>query len=124
MRKYISIQAGDVVSIPLFGLLDHPGIVTERYTVISSSQEHGKVMEQSLKEFADGKTVSKKNQEKKFPSHTIVANARKLLGKEYDLLTFNCDHLVSLACTGKKSSDQLKKVGTCLGVLAVIAILR
>ena len=49
----------------------------------------------------------------------IIARAQALLGQRYDLLNFNCDHLVTYAATGVPSSPQLQ--GTVVG-LAVIAL--
>lgn len=49
----------------------------------------------------------------------IVARAQSLLGKKYDLVNFNCDHLVNYSQAGVVSSPQLQ-IFALLGALAVL----
>lgn len=52
-----------------------------------------------------------------YEQQQIVNRAKSLLGTRYDLLKFNCDHLVTYAQTGKASSPQLQ------GIVATIALI-
>jgi hypothetical protein len=51
----------------------------------------------------------------------IVARAQSQLGRRYDLLKFNCDHLVTYAQTGVANSPQLQALAGLTG-LAVVAL--
>lgn len=53
----------------------------------------------------------------------VVARAWALVGKEYNLLFFNCEHVASLALTGKAESPQVQAgVGWSLFGLLLLAI--
>ncbi len=53
----------------------------------------------------------------------VVARAWALVGKEYNLFLFNCEHVASLALTGKAESPQLQTgVGLSLLGLFVLAL--
>ena len=74
-----------------------------------------------LETFAEGqqvtlfKRVAKSIQEQ----NLVLARAHSLLGKEFNVLNFNCDHLVTYALAGVPTSPQL---GAVVGVLALAAL--
>ena len=85
---------GDVVSIRFGVVLSHYGVVTARGTVISNSRAHGGVIEQSLKEFANGRPVRLHGRYSGLEGHHVEIRARKRMGRDYDLFGSNCGHLV------------------------------
>lgn len=59
---------------------------------------------------------------------TVVTNALSLVGRDYDMLFFNCEHVANLAATGTAESKQVQGgvaaagVGTFLLGLVAVAI--
>lgn len=82
--------AGEIISIPLYGVLRHYGVVTSRGTVISNSRAGGGVIEQSLTEFENGKSVRRHGASSSEHAFQIEARARRKLGRSYDLTRSNC----------------------------------
>jgi len=88
------LSAGDIVSIRFSGVLRHYGVVTARGTVISNSQWHGGVVEQSYSEFANGKRVRSHRRPSNTEGYLVETRARRALGQGYDLAGSNCIDLV------------------------------
>jgi len=98
MKKHLGshghISPGDIVSIRFGGVLRHYGVATTRGTVISNSRRHDGVTEQSLDDFADGRSI--KVHRKSDAGHPIAAEARarRSLGASYRLVGANCGDFV------------------------------
>lgn len=101
--------AGDVVSIP-FGIgLRHYGVVTLKGTVISRSSRHEGVVEQSLTDFADGRTIKRHRSYSNRHVFEIEARARRVMGADYDLTGGNCVHFVRWTHRRKPTMTQVAR---------------
>lgn len=103
-----NLKEGTVVSVPK-GPVEHVGITASKgQTVISNSGKYGKVIEQKLTEFSNGKKISVKGYISNLPSWQVVKNARSYLNEKYHLINNNCEHLVTKAHGKEKMSPQLR----------------
>lgn len=109
----MNFQAGDVIERPGPAGTKHRGIVAGtdsfgRLMVIHNAKDLY-VKYDFMEVFAAGLPVSLVSRVARnwFEQQQIVARAQSLLGKQFDLLKFNCDHLVTFAQTGQASSPQL-----------------
>jgi hypothetical protein len=103
---------GYVVSVPLLLLFRHKGIVSERIhlgkpLVISGSGRAGKVCEEPWDNFAAGSVPQIDGYPSKLPAHEVVRRARQTVGKAYQVLQWNCDHVVAFAHRQKLESRQV-----------------
>jgi len=72
--------------------------------------------------FAEGLPVSRVSRVARnlYEQNMIVERAQSLLGKQFDLLNFNCDHLVTYALAGVAISPQLRTFAAGLAGLVVL----
>jgi hypothetical protein len=75
--------------------------------VIHASKTLGRVAEESLENFAEGRSVLVEFLPGMWQGQVIVDRARTYLGRRYELGNFNCEHLVTLALGSKPDSPQL-----------------
>jgi hypothetical protein len=75
--------------------------------VIHASKTLGHVVEESLENFTEGRSVLVESLPGMWQGQAIVGRARTYLGRRYELGNFNCEHLVTLALGGKPDSPQL-----------------
>ncbi len=104
---------GAAVSVPIGLGYRHKGIVSDQWydgkpMVISNSARAGGVYEEPWDEFAGGREVRNEKLCGDFPPHVIISRARSFLGTKYDLLNWNCDHLVTEALGLNRESPQLQ----------------
>ncbi|MDE2102160.1 MAG: lecithin retinol acyltransferase family protein [Patescibacteria group bacterium] len=106
------MEIGDVIRINRIGY-QHVGVYVgpswfDRCDVVHN-RKNGGVELTTLAEFSSGRQVfihqkavgdGKERQQ-------IAQRARQLVGKKYDLLTFNCEHAANLAQRGKAESPQI-----------------
>lgn len=119
---------GTVVSIPVFGLYRHKGIVSDKWhcgkpMIISNSRRFGGVAEEPWDVFAQGRPVTIERLPSAMPLHQVVARARSLVGAKYNLFDWNCEHLVTYAYGLKPHSQQVTMtlaVAALCGVMASI----
>ena len=111
-------KQGEIISVKWYFGVQHDGIYTKKGTVISASARTGKVSEEDIKIFSDGKKVVSKGYPSELPPETIEKNAREKLGKTYKLLSYNCQHFAS-ECHGQKKSRQLRTVVLTAAALAL-----
>ena len=105
--RFHGFEPGDVVAIP-FGIgLSHYGIVTAQGTVISNSQRHGGVVEQSFTDFAHGKTVRLCERSDTLDGAIAETRARRMKGKSYRLTESNCAHLTRWSHRQKPTTVQI-----------------
>jgi hypothetical protein len=88
------------------------------YCGLERGWRRGPVEEVSLKRFACGRSVSVRNDPRRFGRNEVVARARSRLGElGYRLLTNNCEHFCAWALQGESRSRQVE------GILAAPLIL-
>ena len=105
-------QPGTVVSVRVFLIFRHIGIVSDRWhrgrpMVISNSARSGTVLDESWDVFAQGRTVSIQGYPGRLPAHEVLRRARSLVGTQYHLRGWNCEHLVTYAHGLKPQSPQV-----------------
>ena len=119
-------EPGTVVSVPIFLLYRHTGIVSDRWhsgkpMVISTSARSGGVYEEPWDVFTQGSVVTVDGCPGNLPSWEVVHRARSLIGTRYDLLSKNCEQFVTFVHGLKPHSTQLALtvvIALCVGVLA------
>ncbi len=94
MTRHRLYAPGDVVSVRFAGVLRHYGIVSASGTVISNSNHHGRVIEQSIDAFSNGKPIKTHRRPSDTHGFEVSARARRALGASYDLTGSNCIDLV------------------------------
>lgn len=110
---------GDVLVVRVRGVIHHEGIVTETGRVISNSRRRGGVFEESLRTFADGKSVDNRGSLSGLSSEAVLANARARIGRRYNPISYNCEHFVR-DCYGLRPHSPQKKLA--LGAVALAAL--
>ena len=113
------LRPGDVVAASR-GIFDHVGIVTDAGTVISNSGRRGRVVEETLNQFAAGSSIRRVGYLGALPPHVVVARARSQLGRRYNLLASNCEHLVHYAHGLPRRSPQLVAAGVAAGLALLV----
>lgn len=53
----------------------------------------------------------------------VIPRINKLVGTQYDLINFNCEHFAELIQNGKASSKQVNNALWGLGIIAVLGIM-
>lgn len=107
---------------------NHVGIYVGRQPFggeVLHNDKVGGVILSSLAEFSNGKFIylHKKGPDDYFAQVTVVSRALSLLGRKFDLLTFNCEHAANFAQAGETKSPQLQLAGLCLFAICGLAIL-
>lgn len=120
----MNLQTGDVIERPGPWPTRHRGLVVGRDIFgrvwVIHNPKGGCVRYDLLEAFADGHEVvvvsgpALNNSQRV----TAVKRAQSLLGRQYDLLNFNCDHLVTFALAGTASSPQLQ---ACAAIAVILA---
>ena len=103
---------GSVVSAPLFVLFRHRGIVSDRWCqgkpiVISNSARAGGVTEESWAIFSGGQTVTPEGYPSTLLPYEVLRRARSCVGRAYNPLVWNCDHLTRYAHGLEPQSPQV-----------------
>lgn len=124
----MNFQHGDIIERPGPFLTMHRGVfigfdVWGRAWVIHNAKD-GYVQQDLLEVFAVGQPVSLASRTARnwYQRQQIVARAQSLLGQKFDLLNFNCDHLVTYAQSGVAVSPQLRTFAALLGVAALCGL--
>ena len=122
-----SLLPGTVVSIWVFPIFRHRGIVSDRFSggepmVISNSARAGRVAEEPWHLFAAGQRVLVEGYPSNLLPSEVVSRARSLIGKAYDLLRWNCEHLTSYAHGQQPASPQVAATATALVLGGLIAL--
>lgn len=97
---------------------DHHGIDCGDGTVIhySSKFTNGKIIRTFKSEFADGKTIKRKNYNLKYSPDVIVKRAQKRLGEnKYNVLLNNCENFAYDCTSGEPDSWQVIQAGVAAG---------
>lgn len=99
-------QAGDVLRVTVYGWVIHEGILTGEGTVVSNSRRNGYVVEETVREFANGRKITNIGRLSEISPHVAIAHARTRLGQKYSLLSDNCQHFVRHCYKVKPTSPQ------------------
>jgi hypothetical protein len=121
----MTLQAGD--KIWTNGRLGarHYGIYAGNGYVIHASKDLGHVACEPLATFLDGEPVWIDSRAKAGFEWVVVQRAKAYMGRPYDLVWFNCEHLASIAQDGEASSPQLQRAVLALagfGLLTLIGV--
>ncbi|KZN47682.1 lecithin retinol acyltransferase family protein [Pseudoalteromonas luteoviolacea] len=100
-------SVGDVLSIQYTGF-KHYGLYIGNDMVIHNSKTFKSVMEISLEEFSDGKSINVSSIKADNKS-IAIQTAKKYLGLPYNLFAENCEHFVRTCCGLVKESTQVQK---------------
>lgn len=105
-------EAGTVVSIPIFLFYRHKGIVSDRWyggkpMIVSNSARSGGVHEEPWEVFAEGNSVMVDGYPGGLPNFEVLSRAKSLIGTQYDLLRWNCEHFIAYAHGLKPKSPQV-----------------
>lgn len=121
-------EIGDIIQVNKFGY-QHVGVFVgprgaDSRCVVHNCKGNGVVLSH-FQDFANGSPVfiHQKANGNYFQREEIARKALALLGKKYDLLTFNCEHAANLAQNGKAESPQIKVLVVLMLVLGSIAFL-
>ena len=71
--------------------------------------------------FAQGKPIRVEQRPAPGDQARVIARARALVGRTYDLVSFNCEHAANLAASGEASSVQVQRA--MLGLVGVVGLL-
>jgi len=123
----MTLFPGDVVERPgpwptqhrgIFAGLNHAG-----QPCIIHNPKGGCVRYDTLDVFAAGQQVRflKRVARNATEQRMILVRADSLLGRKYDLINFNCDHLVTYALAGVPTSPQLQALTGLAALCAIVA---
>ncbi|RLQ16885.1 lecithin retinol acyltransferase family protein [Vibrio sp. SBT000027] len=93
--------------------VQHVGLLVQEDRVLHNSPD-GNIQLSSIQEYSNGKTVKVvSNDLDPIEQLKLFNKAEQMLlqAKQYGVISFNCEHLVSLMQSGKPSSEQLKGAG-------------
>ena len=119
-----TVQHGDKVWTPARTLpgVRHYGIWDKVNGAFIHNTLPGGVQFTEPNEFINGALYVEKRAAPGFEEY-VVARARALLGRNYDLLAFNCEHLANYAAEGRTESPQLQNAVLGTTVLAGLWLL-
>lgn len=124
-----SILPGDVIQTPGIAGTQHLGVYVGRDFIgrrwVIHNAKHDRVKLDIIEDFSSGLQVTLATRavggisERK----AILERARRLLGRPYDLVAFNCEHFVTYATTGEAFSPQLRccMAGILLATIVIAA---
>ncbi|MCK0070864.1 lecithin retinol acyltransferase family protein [Kordiimonas laminariae] len=117
-------QVGERLSRSKDGLfsrvIQHKGIATGANTVVHACKDVGCVVEETIETFGKGQLIVSEGIPAYEQGSRSVEMARSLIGKPYDVLRDNCEHMVNLVSGHGKRSPQLE---TAFGGLAILCFL-
>ena len=99
-----------------FGLIDQTGV-----RVIHNSKKHGKVVRESLVDFAGGADVLVCDEVFSRNVTAAIQRAEKAIGLAYNLWSANCEHFVRWAHGLEPASPQLQRALATAAGLALLA---
>jgi len=127
--REVSLPAGTVIGVRS-GAIEHVGIITDQRiddmpAVISNSYAHRGVREEPLSSFARGRPFRIHKKMSTMAGEEVAHRARRMIGRRYDALRFNCEHFVRIAHGLKPRSPQLHgALALAAGALAVWRLAR
>ena len=116
-------QPGTIAAASV-GLAFHLGIATEHGTIVANSKRKRCVSEETLEEFSGGRPIRAVGYWGSLSPAEVIRRARSLIGKPYNLIGFNCEHVVRWAHGLKPRSNQVEgalMLGLAIAVAALLA---
>lgn len=117
---FSSLEPGEVISVRHPQGYQHLGIYSGQGTVIHASKDVGCVVEHLLHEFSGGRQISRHGSSTRLQPWLVVENARRQIGRRYQLFSYNCEHFVREVSGFAPTSPQLQMV--MLGVLVAASV--
>lgn len=117
---------GSVLSVPCPGnICRHFGIVSDRPGyVIHNSRKVGRVIEEPIPDFADGKRVRWIGYPGRLTPDQVLARARARMGRPWHLSAHNCEHFIGHSHgTGHRSEQARGVFAVGLGIAIAIGML-
>lgn len=109
-----SLQPGDVLvrNKSFFGIIDHYGLYVGNGKVIDNHPDRG-VSLISLNAFLSGRELERiaRFNGNSFSKNQVVRKGYSMLGMNYQLTKFNCEHFVNEAWGAGRKSQQVGAVG-------------
>lgn len=117
--------AGSIVSVPMYFVLRHKGLVSDRWyagkpMVISNSAQKG-VTEEPWDAFTNDSPWKDEGYPGTSPPWMVLRHARSPLSRPYNIVTWNCEHFVSYCHGLVPTSPQVAAVALCAIIGAVAA---
>ncbi len=110
-------QEIDVLSVP-HGIYNHKGIRFPGGMVLHASKQKGRVVLELIRDFAGGEKVRVDRTKTCFSEDEILNRGYALLGRPYDPVSSNCEHLISEVLGTNEGSPQLRAF-IVIGVMVV-----
>ena len=121
------LQTGDRLIRSKGGIFSkHHGIyvgIHNNVPMVAENQANIGVHYVSLSQFLNGEELVRIERFKgsEFARNQIITRINSLLGTQYDLIKFNCEHFAELIQNGKSQSSQVK-TAVGVGFFALVAI--
>ncbi|MDW3212174.1 MAG: lecithin retinol acyltransferase family protein [Reichenbachiella sp.] len=123
MRDNYLLKAGDVPirNKSAFGIIDHFGLYIGNGNVIDNHPERG-VRVVSLESFLNGRELDRivRFKGNSYERSQVVRRANFMIGQDYHLTKFNCEHFVNAAWGTEIKSNQVAAAGTLILFSAAI----
>lgn len=100
---------------------DEHGVV--RRFVVHNSKVQGGVVVDPVERFAAGQPITIESRAVLGYEDIVAQRALAYYGRRYDLIAFNCEHLVNLAQTGEHKSQQLRNAAGVAFGAALVALI-
>ncbi|UCS93278.1 lecithin retinol acyltransferase family protein [Echinicola marina] len=118
-----SLEAGDVLirNKSAFGLIDHYGLYIGNGKVIDNHPDRGVTM-LALESFLNGRELNRVDRfaGDYWSRRQVVQKGISMIGMEYHLTDFNCEHFVNVARGSAKKSQQVTAMGIFLLFFVII----
>ncbi len=112
-EKRQMIQFGDVLSIP-YEFYEHYMIVVEFDYVVHASKEKNAVVKEHWSEVSGDKQIRNHGRWGSLSDAEIIQRANREIGKPYDMINDNCEHLVRKIAGMNVISPQVIGAGVIL----------
>ncbi len=125
----MKIRVGDKCSVSIHGLLSrHYGVCVGhdrrgKPLFVHNTAKRGRVTRADFAEFSGGRKIRVDERAPPGSGERVARRALALVGQEYDLLRFNCEHMANLAVHGESYSRQVGAVAAVavVGIVGVAA---
>lgn len=123
-NEFTNLPLGTVLSVPR-GLITHYGVVVGddgffQPLVAAASKKYGKVVAQSLVDFASGSLTSIVGHFGNLPPEIVALAAYSKMGKPYNLFNANCEQFVNEVHGLEPKSEQLRVWTVIGGVVSIL----
>ena len=102
---------------------EHVGTMGYGGIIYANSLRYGKICKVTPLEFSDGKHIVNDGLIGHFPSQSVILRWESLMGRPYDLFSFNCEHSDNLVRGFGAKSNQVRNLVIGFAILAGVAVL-